>query len=332
MDLLAEFMRELGSTHFNATIVEIISDNARSPSERLRKCTPRRRPLVRDDEKTCRECRISRYSCGRPPSAHRSLSRYHSEPIQISPLVFLIPTGSSRWAPSTLAANVRDQILVAPQRSCDRWGVTRNHSDSALLSILPKRSECKTVANHVLTSLERKCSASKVLAEMVQASKLYSLNDDRFPNDEEHQVAEECLLEQLIVIPGATKRREIEGKERFIRSILDVPEEEQEPEAHDEDGDELLYTPRCSATRKVLGGMQAMMGFFLLVVQIISVELLGPVLLNANHLVGTLVEALPSSEKSYDLVLPLFGVSSGAAQMVAISREDISGTTKFARH
>lgn len=330
---LSDFMTELVSAHFNATIVEIISDNAKPPSERLRRSTPVYRPILRGDEKAMSTCRICRYDsgCEHDTSARRYLSRYHSEPIQISPSVSLTPTGSSRWAPSSLSSNcIRDHVMVPPERSCDRWGVTRNKSDSALLSILPNRTECEATVKSFLPALEHECFVPDVIAEMVQASsRMNTLKQDQCLTAAETQGQQECLMEQVFAIPGESKRKELEGKERFIRSILDLPDEEEEQQAHDEESEALLHTPRCSATRKIFGGVQAMLGFFLLVVQIISVELLGPVFLNANQLLTTLLEALPSSEKGYDIVLPLFGVSSDAAHGTAIARNDITGSPKF---
>lgn len=307
MALLTEFFKELGSGHCNATFVEIVSDNAKTPSEHLRSCTPVRR------SRPAKSSRVSRYNSGcslpqLPSSAHRSLGRYNSEPIQISPLASLNPTGSTRWAPSALCHNnnTRDSILILPTRSEDRWaGVTRNNSDSALLSILPKRTECKEVPRNVLNSLERKSSASKVIGEIVQVSKRsssFSSQEIPHPTMEDSDTPSQVLLiEQLFEIPGASKRLDLEGKKHFIQSILDVPDADQEVfnrAEHDEDDDMSYSNPTCSTARKVLGGIQAMIGFFLLVVQIISVELLGPVFLNANQLFRTLLESIPGSSSS----------------------------------
>ena len=320
MALLSEFFKQLGSSHCNATFVEIVSDNAKTPSEHLRSCTPIRRPLVATSS------RIARYNSGcclpKQPSARRCLSRYNSEPIQISPLRLLTPTGSIRWAPSALCQNTaKDNILVPPARSVDRWGVTRNNSDSALLSILPKRTARVEVSRSVLNSLERKCSASKVMGEIVQVkkSKSYSLARDTPPptiEEEDGDAPTQGLIEQFFEIPGTSKRLDLEGKKHFIRSILDVPDADQEVihnGGEEQDEDMAYSSPICSTARKVLGGIQAMIGFFLLVVQIISVELLGPVFLNANELFRTLLASIPGSSRSKDhddVFLPLIGPSS----------------------
>jgi len=174
-------------------------------------------------------------------------------------------------------------------------------------------------------------SASEIIADMVQKSKLPDLEHDKCPSKMEQRAPEENFIEQLLEVPDTLKRREFECKEHFIRSILDVQEEELEPLIPDKETEELQCTPMCSAPKKVLGGIQAMLGFFLLVVQIISVELLGPVILNANQLIQTLLEAMPSSEKSYDLVLPFFGVSSGRVTVASIRREDNTMSHQFTR-
>lgn len=255
MALLSEFFKELGSGHCNATFVEIVSDNAKTPSEHLRSCTPLRRTRV------VKSSRISRYNSGclpQQPSAHRALSRYNSEPIQISPSVSLTPTGSIRWAPSALCHNkTKDNILVPPARSFDRWGVTRNNSDSALLSILPKRTVCNEVTRTVLNSLERKDSASKVLGEIVQVLRSDSLVPDSPPTIEDATDGPtQTLLDQLFETPGTSKRLDLEGKKHFIRSILDVPDADQEEEVQrDEcdDDDRMSYTnPTCATSQCIL--------------------------------------------------------------------------------
>jgi hypothetical protein len=342
MVLLAEFLRELGAAHFNATVVEIISDDATVPSERLRGLANLRSPAA---IKCCntRPSNSSLFphdsSSGRSnqASARRSLGRYHSEPIRIISTTIqsqsITSTALSRWTPNLSPCDKRDQLLLAPARSADRWGVTRNKSDSALLSsILPKRSRCGMtgVTNTVLRTLERKSSASKVISDMsiTSSSKL------RTPETVKQRASEMAseasssdLLEdgttivvieqQIEVAPrgGETRRRlEQEDQEHFIRSILESPGAIAiEERVGEKDDEEVLAccsssTPSsCSSsisTRNVVAGAQAMIGFLLLVVQIISVELLGPVFLNVNQLLQTILETVPDSDKkSYGFVL-----------------------------
>jgi hypothetical protein len=333
MVLLAEFLKELGAAHFNATVVEIISDDCKVPSERLRLLAKSRLPIVKSNTSQANSSLLSHYSSGRnhQASARRSLGRHHSEPIRIFKFpasASVTATALSRWTPNLLPGDKRDQRLVAPERSGDRWGVTRNKSDSALLSsILPKRTQCMAVTKTVLCALERKCSASKVISEMVHVStsRLRTPDEAKQIDPEfalEASDPEDGIIEQLIEVPGETRRREQEGKERFIRSILDVSGATKNEEiVYEEEEEVASSTPRCITTRKVVGGVQAMMGFLLLIVQIISVELLGPVFLNANQLFQTFMESIPDSEKGYDLVIPLFGVVPALAKVAAIATD-----------
>jgi hypothetical protein len=184
----------------------------------------------------------------------------------------------------------------------------------------------------VLNSLERKCSASKVIGEIVQVSKRSSDSSLEIPHPtiEDSDAPSQVLIEQLFEIPGASKRLDLEGKKHFIQSILDVPDADQDVfnrAEHHEDDDMSYSNPTCSTARKVLGGIQAMIGFFLLVVQIISVELLGPVFLNANQLFRTLLESIPGSSSSSSSrgkendedFLPLIGPFSETASFEAVA-------------
>lgn len=266
--------------------IDIVVDNAKLPSNYLRHTILK--PALAQDSKCSSKWNTH-------VSSRRHIGRYHSEPLSLSHASKQLqaPKVPRRWDCDECSASGKDEALVPPQRGCDRWGVSRINSDSALLNIMPQRSTTKCeVAQTVLSSLQRKYSASKVIANMSQSSRARLNSID---SDEDSK----SIIEQLFQIPGETNRRKQEVKERFIRSILELAEE---TKGEKEDG-VIVISARLSscseATLKIWGGVQAMISFFVLVLQIIAVELVGPILLNANDLVHTLVTA---TAPSHDLV------------------------------
>jgi hypothetical protein len=109
------------------------------------------------------------------------------------------------------------------------------------------------------------------------------------------------IIEQLIEIPDEKKRREREGDERFIRSILETPDSIYEEESR---------PPTGGVTRRIWDLLQATLGIFIIIFKVISLELVGPAVRNsANQLLHTLLVAIPmskSDEDSRELILPLF--------------------------
>jgi hypothetical protein len=175
--------------------------------------------------------------------------------------------------------------------------VSRNHSDSSLMKA-PKRTNCMPVTSSVLSTLQRKCSASKVISEMAHSSRMRQ-QQQKLPAFEDEIIEDpESIIEQLIEIPDE-KRRQREGDERFIRSILETNDNIYEEESR-----------LPGVTRRACDLLQAILGIFIIIFKVISLELVGPAVRNSgSQLLHTLLVAIPmseSNEESRELILPLF--------------------------
>jgi len=333
MALLNEFLRELGAASFDEKVVQIVSDNAKAPSKRIRRCAMLRQPLPCSSPQDYDSSMHFRYGSDRvsPYSARRSLSRYHSEPIHTSQPVFPdvdVPNGSSRWAP-TLPHQRRDELLVAPQRTWDGWNMRRNYSDSALLSVLHKGTHCSAESKNVLRSLQQNCSASNLISEVAHASRLRPVREDRMEDASEHEkedATESGILEKPVSPPGGSKQSEQEDKERCIQCIVDVSGgarvEADGPK--NQDKDKRWPVLKCViSSRNVLGEAHVMMRFIFLVVHTISVELLGPVVFNANQLLLLVfLEGTPNMDQNQVLALPLLGMSSESTKVEVVAQAE----------
>jgi hypothetical protein len=289
------------------TEIEIVSDNAKFPSANLLAIQRPTHPLNTLCSSGWAQC-----------SDQRLVYRHHSEPLVRKAYSNLPQLIQSRWATTLPQQQKFDHQLVVPKRSQDRWCMSRNHSDSALLRS-PKRTSCPMVTRSVVASLQRKCSASKVIADLANATHIHALqktlhaiddgddgddgdgdDDDDVDVDDVFEEDTELLIEQLIEGPDEHKRRQHQDNERFIRSILDFPEDKVEEESP---------TPSLSTTRRIWDIIHAMFGFILIVIKITTMEFVGQVVLNpANQLLQTLiVAALPTIRESSHLFLPLYG-------------------------
>jgi hypothetical protein len=144
MSLLCQFLQD----SFESSISSIIDDNAKTPSDQFREYV----------QLKCLSCPgpASAQCCPRhhtvssvaPANAFRVMNRRHSEPLQAAapsssgdvPSVLLnrrpsFSTAVNRWeaAIKDHPDRRRDVMLRMPTRFVDKWGVTRNRSDSALL-------------------------------------------------------------------------------------------------------------------------------------------------------------------------------------------------------
>jgi hypothetical protein len=136
------------------------------------------------------------------------------------------------------------------------------------------------------------------------------LDDDADMNDMD--MNPESLIEQLIDVPN--ERRQQEGDERFIRSILEIPERETE-------------TDECRPAYKCLRGkaydmLQAMLGLVLIVLKVLWMELIRPAVTNsASQLIETLLQVIPGAEsngKTKEPFLPLVGKDYDGSEAVII--------------
>jgi hypothetical protein len=292
---LQDFMRDfLGSAQ--DTEIEIVSDDAKFPSANLLAIQRPTRPLNTLCSSGWAQC-----------SDQRLIHRHHSEPL-VRKLYSNPPQlTQSRWATTLPQQQKFDHQLVVPKRIQDRWCMSRNHSDSELLRS-PKRTSCPLATQSVVASLQRKCSAfNKVVANIAgNESHIRALQETLHSIDDDADVFEEDpepLIEQLIEgVPDEHKRAQQEDNERFIRSILDLTEEDEVEEESP--------TPSVSATRKIWDILQAMFGFILtIVIKIVTMEFVKQVVLNpANQLLQKLFRAAPPTlRESSQHVLPLFG-------------------------
>ena len=263
--------------------VHVVNDNARIPSRRLLVSLARARLM----------------DASMNNSVDRSLYRHHSEPIAVvksiqSPVSTRRRLLPNRWSSSS---SKTASIPAPPKRTEDRWHVCRNHSDSSLFKA-PKRTGCMPATPSVLSTLQRKCSASKVIADMANSARVRKHTELNF----EDEITEnpESIIEQLIEVPDEGQRRQRECDERFIRSILDT-------------SDDSPIGPRSQyskgATGRIFDTLQSILGIILIVMRVIASEMLGPAVRNsAMQLFDTIMLCLPMSERAADgeLLLPLF--------------------------
>eukprot|EP00934_Nitzschia_sp_Nitz4_P009147 Nitzschia sp. Nitz4//scaffold1_size375055//21289//22317//NITZ4_000210-RA/size375055-processed-gene-0.296-mRNA-1//1//CDS//3329540847//9137//frame0 len=315
MSSIDQFMRNLVSrrpgNETDIAEIDIVCDNAKLPSDVLRVATLK--PVTR------RAIRYSSNAHLQAASKGRQVGRYHSEPLDISRAAKSLqaPKVSSRWE-SHSSTDYKDEMLVPPQRCNDRWGVSRVNSDSVLLSIMPKRSHVekeapKEVSKNVLSSLQRKYSATQVIATMRTATRSNSDADEDSSS----------IIEQLINVPGEIGRRKQLGKERFINSILGGSDA---PHAPTEVGQPTTLGRVCSA-------FQSTMTMGVLVWQIILVELLVPVGLSAYRLVHSMMapsvaSSLPSPDEGVEPLINLIGANSFQLHVGGSPRVDESTIRK----
>jgi hypothetical protein len=145
MSLLCQFLQQ----RFESSISSIVDDNAKSPSDCFRDyihlhhpcySSPQSQPTLRTT---------------------RAVNRYHSEPLHVC----ITETGVSRWAATKEPVAVeKDQMLRMPRRVVDRWSVSRNQSDSALL-VAERRSSLCTSLHRLLESPSKQAPAQDNAAE-----------------------------------------------------------------------------------------------------------------------------------------------------------------------
>jgi hypothetical protein len=152
--------------------------------------------------------------------------------------------------------------------------------------------------------LSRKQQQQTSSSSPLGASQVVLDDDDDADMNEMDMNHPESLIEQLIDVPN--ERRQREGDERFIRSILEIPERVTD----DAEECQPAHYPHTCLRAKAYDTLQAMLGVVLIVLKVLWMELIRPAATNcASQLIQTLLQVMPggaeSNGKTRELFLPL---------------------------